>query len=46
MKVLDRVAALATCVLAAQGAFAAIVTQPLDGGGTALVVSGTAFTQE
>ena len=25
---------------------AALVTQPLDGGGTALVVSGTAFTQE
>ncbi len=31
MKVLERVAALATCVLAAHGAFAAIVTQPLAG---------------
>ncbi len=46
MKVLERVAALATCVLAAHGAFAAIVTQPLAGGGTALLVSGAAFEPE
>ena len=46
MKAMKMVAAGTLCALAAQGAFASIVTQPLDGGGTALVVSGTAFTQE